>query len=86
MESTAYTPANVLYTAGRTAYVPQQTFQYYLNMLVTGFPDLQAHENRWPLPSPRLLALHAAIGNIWHASGMTGYVEGISREPPAIER
>lgn len=45
---------------------------------------LRAHDNRWPLPSPKLLALHAAIGNIWHASRMADYVERILREADSI--
>lgn len=49
------------------------------------FSDLQAHEDRWPLPSPRLLALHDDIGSIWHASGMADYVERILREADSIQ-
>lgn len=46
---------------------------------------LQAHDDRWPLPSPRLLALHTAIGSIWHASGMADYVEKFLRKVDSIQ-
>lgn len=73
--------------------IPHQYHLKHFNTISTrqlrDFPTtmmvhLQSHDNRWPLPSPRLLALHAAIGNIWHASGMADYVEKILREVDSV--
>ena len=47
--------------------------------------QLQAHDGRWPLPDPRLLALHAAVGNVLHASGLAQYVEQALRVRESID-
>ncbi|KAI9764451.1 MAG: hypothetical protein M1840_008474 [Geoglossum simile] len=42
-----------------------------------GFVTFTAHDGRYPLPDPKLLSVHAAIGAVLHASGMTENIERI---------
>jgi len=45
-----------------------------------GIVTLRSHDGRYPLPDPSLLALHAAIGNILHATGSAERIEKILRD------
>ncbi|PKY01612.1 hypothetical protein P168DRAFT_53065 [Aspergillus campestris IBT 28561] len=44
-----------------------------------GFVTLTSHDGRYPLPSPILLAVHAAIGNILNLSGRGDKIEELKR-------
>ncbi|KIN08016.1 hypothetical protein OIDMADRAFT_111057 [Oidiodendron maius Zn] len=45
-----------------------------------GFVTLRSHDGRYLLPDPSLLALHAAIGNILHATGSAERIDKILRD------
>jgi hypothetical protein len=44
------------------------------------FVTLRSYDGRYPLPDPNLLALHAAIGNILHATGSAERIDKILRD------
>lgn len=62
-----------------------KTFREFSPFLVSwlprdGFVTLRSYDCRYPLPDPNLLALHAAIGNILHATGSAERIEKILRD------
>ncbi|KAL4915138.1 hypothetical protein BDW62DRAFT_189342 [Aspergillus aurantiobrunneus] len=65
-----------------------QTFpRIYLNHLP---PDrvvtLKSHDGRYPVPSPQLLAIHAAIGNILHLSSRGVEIEELKQKLAAYTK
>jgi hypothetical protein len=62
-----------------------KTFRRFSSFLLPclprdGFVTLRSYDGRYPLPDPNLLALHAAIGNILHATGSAERIEKILRD------
>ena len=45
-----------------------------------GYVTFTAHDGRYPLPDEKLLAVHAAVAAILHASGMTEVIERILKD------
>lgn len=62
-----------------------KTFRDFTNTWSTHLPEsrmvtLTSHDGRYPLPSPRLLAVHAAISNILYATARGEKIMNILRE------
>jgi hypothetical protein len=90
---TLYRPLNELFGAFHFVLEKTETRdRYHLKTLETisgllaphlprdGIVTLRSHDGRCPLPDPSLLALHAAIGNILHATGSAERIERILRD------
>jgi hypothetical protein len=45
-----------------------------------GYVTFTAHDGRYPLPDETLLAVHAAVAAILHASGMAEVIDRILRD------
>jgi hypothetical protein len=45
-----------------------------------GYVTFTAHDGRYPLPDEKLLAVHAAVAAILHASGMAEVIERILKD------
>jgi len=45
-----------------------------------GYVTFTAHDGRYPLPDEKLLAVHAAVAAILHASGMAEVIDRILQE------
>ena len=45
-----------------------------------GYVTFTAHDGRYPLPAEKLLAVHAAVAAILHASGMAEVIERILQD------
>jgi hypothetical protein len=69
-------------TPNRYRIVRYHDFPTGLNMFLPddGFITFTAHDGRYPLPDEKLLALHASVGAILHASGMSEVIERILKE------
>lgn len=53
---------------------------YKMHLPRSRYITITSHDQRYPLPNPSLIAIHAAIGNILHASGRGEKIESFMRD------
>ncbi|KAI9771842.1 MAG: hypothetical protein M1840_001612 [Geoglossum simile] len=59
---------------------PKFSSVYNTHLPSDGFVTFTAHDGRYPLPEEYLLSLHASIGAVLHASGMSEVIDRILRD------